>query len=122
MQGSGGGNGVNKKMSIMSKHDVTFRAMSESRVALTTVLSSLSIPGGQNTHVGSATAVVPVAMDPRVTIKDHQAKLMNAAEVATVKLQGRRKDEMSPQELKTSPIRTGHHLIGDLGHPMHIYL
>ena len=74
-------------LSIMSRHDASFKAISESQVALSAALSNLSGPGGQIAHVGSV-IIDPVATDPCVTIKEQQAKLMNAAEVAAAKLQG----------------------------------
>ena len=43
---------------------------------------------GQNAQVGSTTDVVSVAMDPRIKFNEDQEKLMNAAQVAAVKVQG----------------------------------
>ena len=70
--------------SIMSKHDETLKATAESQVALIAALSSLSIPVAHNAQVGSTNVVVP---DLRVKLKEDQAKLMNAAQVAAVELQ-----------------------------------
>ena len=88
-----GGNNSNKRMtcaisSIMSKHNETFKAISESQVVFPAALPSLSIPVGQNAQVGSTTDVVSVAMDPRIKFNEDQEKLMNAAQVAAVKVQG----------------------------------
>ena len=61
---------------------------------MTATLTNLTT-GGQAAHVGS-TIVVPPATEPRITFvmppqattKEDRAKLLNAAQVATVKLQG----------------------------------
>ena len=79
---------------MILNNEATFKAISESQLAMTATLTNLTA-GGQDAHVGN-TVVAPPATEPRITFvmpsqattKENQAKLLNAAHVAVVKLQG----------------------------------
>ena len=80
--------------SSISNNEASFKAIFESQLTMTVALTFFTT-GGQAAHVGR-TIVAPPAMEPRVafdtdpqaTTREEQAKLLNAAQVATVKLQG----------------------------------
>ena len=80
--------------SLITNNDAAFQAIAESQLALTAALSNLTT-GGPTAQVGS-TIIAPLAVAPQVTFASdqkgepqvNQVQLVNAAQVADVKLQG----------------------------------